>query len=268
MIAATRAELRKYFTTRMWWGMALGCIAGAALFAGLFALMFASVEPGTAGAPDLSTGPGVTTVYTAGIQIGYLLTLVVGIMVIGSEFRHKTATATFLGTPRRGRVVAAKALALALISCFYGLLTVAAGFGVGAAVLSAKGFSPVPDAGYVGRSLALSLLVLVVWALIGLGAGVLIRNQVAAILVALGFAWLVEPLLGFGLMFAPWDWAKSVAKYLPSQATQAVLGGAQQMPDGGAVSVLSWQAGSLVLLAYAAVATLLGLLLTLRRDVP
>lgn len=265
MIAAIRSELRKYFSTRMWWGMALGCLAAGGLLSGLFAVLLTSGGDEQGGA--MSPTDLATTVYTAGLQIGYLLTLVVGVLVIGAEFRHRTATATFLGTPKRVRVILAKVVALVVIAVLYGLVTVGSGFGVGAAVLSARGHETLPDSGLIGRSLALSLLVLVVWALIGLGVGTLIRNQVAAILVALGFAWILEPIASAVLAMSPWKAGHSIAKFLPSMATRAVTGGADPSSDGSSVQLLDWWQGSLVLLAYAAVAALLGLLLTLRRDI-
>lgn len=267
MLPAVRSELRKYFTTRLWWGMAIGFVVAAALFSAMYAFMITSAGPEVGSSFDPRSAAGVTSVYTAGVQIGYLLTLTVGVMVIGSEYRHKLATATFLATPRRWVVVAAKVVALAVISCVYGLLSLGTGFAVGASVLSAKGFSPVPDAGYITRSLALSLLVLVVWSLIGLGVGVLIRNQVAALLLAVGFAWIIEPIAAMALGFAKWEWAKDMAKYFPSSASQAVMGGAQVQGPDAAAQVLSWQAGALTLVAYAAAMALLGLVLTTRRDI-
>ena len=93
----------------------------------------------------------------------------------------------------------------------------------GAIVLRARGFDAFPSAG-VFRTLALSLLVLGLWALIGLGAGILIPNQVAALLISIGVAWIVEPLIGFGLGF--WEWGRDhVVEYLPTAATQAMVNG-------------------------------------------
>jgi ABC-2 type transport system permease protein len=52
------------------------------------------------------------TVYTGGIQVSYLLTLAIGVLTIGSEYRHKTITGTFLATPKRAKVMLAKVIAL------------------------------------------------------------------------------------------------------------------------------------------------------------
>ena len=136
----------------------------------------------------------VSTVYTAGLSIAYLLTLAVGVMSIGSEYRHKTITSTFLSTPKRVRVMVAKVTSLLGIGAFYGLVFLLGSVGVGATTIAIKGFSPFPEVGPITRTLALSLLVLGLWSLIGLGAGILIPNQVAAILIAVGAAWILEPL--------------------------------------------------------------------------
>ena len=112
------------------------------------------------------------------------------------------------------------------------------------------------------RTLALSLLVLGLWSLIGLGAGILIPNQVAAILIAVGAAWIVDPLAAFGLSFA--SWGQPIVSYLPSSATSAMVG---QINGNANVELLSWWAGALVLVAYAAVLSGIGSLLTVRRDV-
>ena len=42
MTAAVRAELRKLFTTRLWWGMAIAVLLSGAAFAVLFAFVFTS----------------------------------------------------------------------------------------------------------------------------------------------------------------------------------------------------------------------------------
>ena len=268
MAGAVKAEFRKFFTTRMWWGMAIGvCLAGA-----LFALVFALFVPGsTSQGPGGPTGPPapgldntemVSTVYTAGLGVAYVLTLVVGVMAIGSEYRHKTITSTFLSTPKRVRVMVAKVASLLGIGGFYGVVFLLGSVGVGAATIAAKGFSPFPEVGPITRTLALSLLVLGLWSLIGLGAGILIPNQVAAILITVGAAFILEPLLGFLLSLA--SWGQAIVPYLPSQATSAMVGQISGSPN---VDLLSWWAGGLVLVTYAAVLAGIGSMLTVRRDV-
>ena len=268
MTNAIKAEFRKFFTTRMWWGLAIAMFVAGAGLAVLFGFLFTQ-------APDPSAAPGqgvptgtpeqvANSVYTSGLSIGYLLTLTIGVMQIGSEYRHKTITSTFLGTPKRARVMGAKVIALLGIGAIYGLISLVGSIIAGAIVLNARGFAPFPEVG-VFRTLALSLLVLGLWALVGLGAGILIPNQVAALLISIGVAWIVEPLAGFGLSF--WDFGRDhIVPYLPSQATSAMVSGVTQGGENAA-KPLAWWGGALVLAAYAAVLAGFGSWRTVRSDI-
>ncbi len=274
MTALVRTELRKYLTTRLAWGMALAMFALGAIFSGLFGafLVYGSIVPD--GPPTSEVVPPLVLarlVYTAGIQVGYLLALVIGVLSIGQEFRHKTISGTFLATPRRGRVVAAKVVALVVIASTNALAHIL-GCLVGGGVLLAINDLPLfPEPVELGRTLLLILLVLALWSLIGLGIGVLIPNQVAALIIAVAAAWIVEPLLGFGLTLV--DGGDALARFFPSQATSATLdlftgiepGLASAL--GAADDPLRWWVAALVLFAYAAVMTVIGWVLTRSRDI-
>lgn len=262
MTAAIRSEFRKFFTTRLWWGLLIPAVLAGGLFAWVAASFIAGApaQPGQPPTPGLDNPQTVSFVYTFGLSISRLLLLAIGVLMVGSEYRHKTITGTFLATPRRATVMGAKVVTLLVIGAFYGVVQTVASFGVGAAIIGSKGYPVLPD-GTV-RTLLLSLLVLGLWALIGLGVGILIPNQVAALLIAIGVAWIVEPLLG--LLFSAQSWGESIAPYLPSRATNAVL---NTLPAGSGVTYLSWWVGALVLFAYAFVMAGLGTWRTLRADI-
>ncbi len=258
------AEFRKFFTTRLWWGMAIGVVVSAAGFAGLFGAIVSRTgagDPQQGGLPPMSDHEMAVNVYSAGVSVGYLLTLAVGVLAIGSEYRHKTITSTLLATPRRVRLMAAKVVSLLGIGGLYGVLYLVGSVGVGALVLSARGLPAFAGAGSLLRTLVLILLVLGLWSLIGLGAGILIPNQVAALLIAIGVAWIVEPIAG--ALLSTQGWGEGVAQYFPSSATTAVL----QSYNGGSGDQLSWWAGAIVLAAYAAIMAGIGSFLTVRRDI-
>jgi ABC-type transport system involved in multi-copper enzyme maturation permease subunit len=266
---ALRSELLKFFTTRLWWGMAIGVFVSAAAFALLFGILYTSqsfLEQSGSGpfggevvADDVQIA---NSVYTAGLSVGYLLMLVIGVVQIGAEYRHRTITSTFLTEPRRPRVMLGKVLALVLVAAAYGVLSLVGSVLVGSITLEARGAEAFPSA-EVFRTLALSLLVLGLWALMGLGAGILIPNQVAALLIAVGVAWIVEPLLG--LAISAWDFGQHhIAPYLPSAATQSVVNGAQT--SAGDVR-LSWWGGALVLVVWATVFAGAGIGRVARQDI-
>jgi ABC-type transport system involved in multi-copper enzyme maturation permease subunit len=269
IVRAVRSELLKFTTTRLWWGLAIGVFVSAAAFALLFGLLYTSDSfmnqsgdgpfGGTPVADDVQVA---NSVYTAGLSVGYLLMLVIGVVQIGAEYRHRTVTSTFLAEPRRPRVMLGKVLALILVAAAYGVLSMLGSVLVGALTLEARGADAFPSAEVV-RTLALSLLVLGLWALIGLGVGILIPHQVAALLIAVGVAWIVEPLVGVAIK--AWDFGQDhVAPYLPSEATSAVVNVAQASGDDVR---LSWWAGALVLAAWAAAFAGAGIVRVVRQDI-
>jgi ABC-2 type transport system permease protein len=259
-----RAELLKIFTTRLWWGLLIGVVAGAAISAGAdAALAGMGADTGTTAMPGVDDPAMVRTIYTAGISVAYLITLSLGIITMAGEYRHQTMTATVLTSPRRERIVLAKLAALILTGVGYGVAAVLTAVLVGAPIIMARGGSVRLVSDGVPRALGLAVLAVALWGVLGLGIGTLIRNQVVALLVAIGTAWLAEPLLSFALNALDWGF---VAKYLPSSATSALVS-----PPGDSAGIsltyLPWWGGALVLLGYAVLSGALGAALTLRRDI-
>lgn len=264
MTRLVRSELIKLFSTRLWWGLLVGVVLSSAAFAALLSLTAGQdLGPGapTGGIDDPSTA---RTVYTAGISVAYLFALALGVIVMAGEFRHQTMTATALAVPHRARIVVAKLAAVTVVGAGYGVATVLTGVLVGAPILAARGGEALPsDVGALVRALLLAVLAIGLWAVIGLGVGTLIRNQVLALMLAIGLAWFAEPLIGLGLNAADLG---EVARFLPSMATSALV---EPSTGGGGFTfdLLPWWGAALVLLGYALVSGGLGTLLTLRRDI-
>jgi ABC-2 type transport system permease protein len=267
LTTAVRSELLKFFTTRLWWGMAIAVFVSGAGFSLLFGLLFTSESlADEAGGPGgIPTGDAVqvaNSVYTGGLSVGYLLMLSLGVLAIGQEYRHKTITSTFLTVPRRSRAMLGKVVALFGIAAAYGLLSLVGSVSVGALVLNLRGAEAFPST-EVLRTLALSLLVLGLWSLIGLGLGILIPNQVAALMIGVGVAWIVEPLLG--LAIKAFDFGREhIAPLMPTEATNAIVNAVQSSPDDVR---LSWWLAALVLAGWALLLAGPGIWRTVRQDV-
>ena len=273
MMRLIRSELLKYVSTRTAWGLTAGMFLTGIGFAALFGALFVygdildGVELSEVAPPLLLA----RVIYTSAIQFGYLLALVIGVLCIGQEYRHHTVTGTFLATPKRGAVIAAKVVALCLIAVVSGVVHVAGALVGGGAILVSADLPVYPEAADLTRTLLLMLLVLALWTLIGLGVGVLIPNQVAALSLAIAVAWIVEPLVAFGLTFV--EWGESASRFFPSQVTAATLdiftGANDTLTSalGGPSDPLGWATGATVLLAYAVVMALVGLILTRSRDI-
>ena len=267
MRAAIRSELLKFFTTRLWWGMALAVLVSGAAFALLFGILLTSESLAeSAGGPGgIPTGDALqvaNSVYTGGLSVGYLLMLSIGVLQVGAEYRHKTITSTFLAVPRRARAMFAKVSALLVIAAGYGLLSLVGSVSVGALVLNLRGADAFPST-EVLRTLALSLLVLGLWSLIGLGLGILIPNQVAALMIGVGVAWIVEPLAGLAIKASDFG-REHIAPLMPTEATNAVVNAVQSSPDDVR---LAWWAAALVLTGWAALLAVPGVWRTVRQDV-
>lgn len=259
MTRLIRAEMLKIFTTRLWWGLLIGVAASSAAFAGLIAGV-AGRQPGMPGIDDPAT---VRTIYTQGLSVAYLFALAFGIIAMAGEFRHQTMTATALSSPHRLRIVLSKLVAVSLVGLGYGVVTVLASVGVGVPVVVARGGEARLTTDGVPRALLLAVVAVALWAVIGLGIGTLLRNQIVALLVTIGVAWIVEPLLVFVLNAVD---AGAVARFLPTAATSALVT-PSTTNAGYTSSYLPWWGGASVLLGYAALSGALGAALTLRRDI-
>ena len=198
--------------------------------------------------------------YGVPFEIGYLIPLILGVMMISGEFRHKTITPTFLATPRRSMVVAAKVFTAAAFGLAIGILFTVVATGLGAILIAARGYPVLLTTNGIPRMLALMTLGMAVWAVFGVGFGALLKNQVAAIVAALALVTIIEGLLSLGLN---WVHLGAIAKVLPSNAASAII----QPSNVKAGDLLPWWAGGIALLAWGLVTALIGAASTLRRDV-
>jgi ABC-2 type transport system permease protein len=250
MIRLVRAEWTKLFTTRVWLGLLVGAVVMVAAFAIFFTAFAGNPE---AGIPGVGS-PVYEEIALSTAANANILFLILGIIGMTQEYRHRTATPTFLTTPRRGLVVIAKLLAYALAAALFALIVVAVNYVTVAIHAGALGAAPALDGDNLA-TLGNAALALIIYAVIGVGLGALLRNQVGAIVGGLVYLFVVEPII---------------------RSVPATAGAYKWMPGGGLEALTAtfqgpdvleaWQ-GGLLLLGYGLVAALLGTFLAVRRDV-
>src|SRR5205823_6033986 len=114
---------------------------------------------------DLASRSGQVRVLVEGGElVGALFAGLLGAMSLTGEFRHGTIRPTFLVTPRRGRVVAAKAWASMLIGSAFGLIAAAIAAGAGSAALATRGLAIRLDGGDYALLLAGCTVAAALWA--------------------------------------------------------------------------------------------------------
>src|SRR5690606_9377375 len=118
MIASFISEFRKNFTTKMWWILLAVMVVMVLFFAAIMsvALTYGSEANGgmtTETGEALKMTPALaSSIYTMAVSVAYLIPLILGILSVTGEFRHRTIVPTFIISPRRGRVLAAKFAAI------------------------------------------------------------------------------------------------------------------------------------------------------------
>ena len=241
------AELLKLRTTRMIYGLAL-----AALAIPLVSVISAITSAGKSGGdPALSTPEGIRNVMSPSL-FGGLLVLIIGILLMGGEFRHNTATSAFLISPNRKRVVVAKLAASALVGAALALISVVLRLAVALPWLETKHIHVDLFSRDVGLVLLGGMAAMTIFAAVGVGVGSLIRNQTAAITISLTWLLVVDALL---LSFA-----HDIGKWTPLGATAALAG----VSSHGRLPM--W-AGAVIFLAYGLAFAAAGTRFTMRRDV-
>ena len=243
------AELLKLRSTRCAW-----IPLAAALAAAVLAVVASTSAAGHGGNPPLSPVALPDLLRASGGQLVDGAVLLAWIVLSAGEFRHRTSVTTFLGQPRRLRVVSAKLAAAALTGVAVGLLAETFSAATSAATLSAH---HVPLAwgqpGVPGTVAAVPLLA-ALFGVLGASLGLLLRNTAAAVGLALMWAFVIEGILP-ALIHEP-----GISRWLPEAAANAVLHGASPvaLPVGVALTVLA---------GYAAVLAGAGAALTARQEI-
>lgn len=238
------SEFRKLATTRSIYAM----LAGLAVIVGLGVVAIVT----DTGAGGLAAPLERQAFLHVSLTIAPLFGLLLGLRSFTDEFRYGSIVPTLLASPDRRRVLGAKLVATAGGGSALTLAATAVSIAIGVPLLMTKGvdvtWSSSAMAEVVGRLVGATVL----WTAIGVGLGLAVKHQVAAIAGALVWLLAAEGIFS-GLV-------PNIAKYFPGAAGFAIVG-------INPADLLTPGLGALLLGSYAAVAIGVGAVLMQRRDI-
>lgn len=187
---------------------------------------------------------------TVGVTIAAVLFGVLGVQVIGQEYRFNTIRPTFTAAPHRLRVLVAKLVVVTTACAVVSAVMVAVCWAIGSMMLDDFAVDG------VDRRAALGIVLFsMAWSAIGMGVGEILRQPIAAIPILLGEAFVAEGIIGALI--------DSTLKWLPfSNGIQMTL-----RNEGDASTELqSVLGGGIYFFVVAAVVWGIGAVLVNRRD--
>jgi ABC-type transport system involved in multi-copper enzyme maturation permease subunit len=226
-------------------------------------------------APSVSgvSGIGVTIAQTLiGVFAALIVVVVVAAMFMTAEYRAGLIRVTLAATPRRGRVLAAKAVVIGAVTFVAGLVGAAVVVPLGQGVLRRHGVYVWPAGALTeARVIVGTAAVLAVAAVIALAAGTALRRSAAAVAVVIVVVVLpylltvAVPILPAG----PADWLARVTPAAAFAVQQTVIAYPQvdnvYAPSAGYYPLAPW-AGFAVLCGWAVLALALAAYALRRRD--
>jgi hypothetical protein len=250
VIAAIRSEWLKLRTTAVPW-----VLVGIALLinALLILVIFLSHDNGTSGPGG--GGAFVSPGYTVPHTTQQLRNLVV--LCITTEFRHKTVTTSFLVMPHRPRFVGGKLIFAAIAGAVLAVIMLVATVVGGGLTLAARGGSFSDMIHQLPAVAPGMILVFALFAILGVGIGSVLTNQVAALIVCLGWFIILEGILV--------QLVHSAEKWVPTGAATAAAN--LTRGRGSDFGLFNWWQGTLLMLAYGLVFAAVGSIILTRRDI-
>jgi ABC-2 type transport system permease protein len=207
-----RAEWIKFWSVRStFWSTAMLFLLGA----GLTTLVCAtSAEWLASGEADESA----LSFITWGLMFAQITAIALGTLVVTTEYGTGMIRATLAATPRRGAVLAAKALVLSSTLFVVGTLTAFAGYFAGNWFLDREGIGIALGDEGVLRAMVGSGLYMAGLGLLAAAVGLLIRHTAAALSIVLALVFVV----GNMAFLLPGTWGEWTAKLMPGNAGSGV----------------------------------------------
>ena len=255
ILRSARSEWIKFWTLRSTWITSFIAIALTVLFGAGIAIASGQRPEGQESAKDL---------ITTGLAFGQIVVSVLGALVITGEYASGQIRSSLAAVPRRGHLLLAKAVVLAIVSFLLGSLSVFLSWAISKPFLGEHAGS-LTDAHYAGYIWG-SGLVFAGIALMTLGIGFLLRSTAGAITVVVSLLFVIT--IPLQLAASKWEWINKVIGCLPSTVSSAVSDPFQNATQwgGDGVQFLSHGQAIAVFVAWALVPLIAAWVVFSRRD--
>jgi ABC-2 type transport system permease protein len=250
-VATVHSEWIKFWSVR---STAWSIVALVVLGAGLTVLVCATAAEELA---DGSAGEAAGAFVTWGMTIAQITAIVLGALVVTSEYGTGMIRATLAATPHHGRVLAAKAVVLTGTLFVVGTVTAVLGYLGGNWFLEREGIGVALGDDGVLRALLGSGLYMAGIGLLAAAVGLLVRHTAAALSIVLALVLV----LGNMVVLLPGAWGEWATKLMPGNA-----GGAVATPVAFNPDLLDPWVGFAVFCAEVAAVLLVGYRVFRRRD--
>lgn len=249
-----RSEVIKLLTLRStWWSIGVVAVLSVGL-ASIVAASIASFSNGMAGDADLARSLASSVI--SPIQFTMLLAGALGAIAVTGEYSTGMIRSTLAAEPRRGVVLAAKAIVVAVLLAVVSVVVFAVSTLPAAAILHT---APVyaADPAVVIQPILYGALAMAVFAVLGLCFGFVLRSGPGAIAATVGLLFVLPIVSAILPSSGAWSWLSDAAQHLPMFAAQTLT-----TPPGtnGADGIV----GALITLTCWVVAGMLGAWAVLR----
>jgi len=209
---ALRAEWIKLRSLRSsFWALGVSVVLGVGLGAAIAAAS-AHAYAGSSLSSKASWDPAALS--TSGMAIGQLAIEVLGVLFISSEYSSGMIRTSLIVVPKRGRLLAAKAVVFAAVTLLVGEVTSFASFFVGQDLISGHAPTASLSDAAVARAVIGAGLLMSALALLAVATGALLRHSAAGIAAMIAVA-LVLP--GIAQALPAW-WRNPINKFWPTAA--------------------------------------------------
>jgi len=246
VLTSLAVEARLLFSTPAVYVAAAVVLAATAL-----SVVSGVLMAGRSGLPPLGSAANVSKTLSVA-AVSSMTMLVIGIVAMAGEHRHRTIVWAYLAQPRRERVLGAKLAVTGLLGGLVGAATFALALAIAVPLYAAHGVHQlgVDVAGmWWGATLSGAC-----YGLLGVALGALTRNIVAAVIGALAWVQVVE----VGILQNVWP---AAAKWLPTGAAVAVTG-----PSDPGLHLLSPAVAAIVLVGWAGLICLVAVRISVGRE--